>query len=115
MSEEEGTVTLFVRVLDGQLARSVEVTFDTQDGTANSTGPDMDYMAPAVPITLQFLDNLVQEVQITIVNDDITETIENFEGLLSTIDPAVILAPDRANVAITDTDSKQRLFLLLAD
>lgn len=114
MSEEEGTVTLFVRVLDGQLARSVEVTFDTQDGTATSTAPE-DYVAPAVPITLQFLDNLVQEVQITIVNDDITETIENFEGLLSTIDPAVILAPDRANVAITDTDSKQRLFLLLAD
>ena len=106
VNEDDGTVTLFVRVLDGELARPVTVGFNTEDGTATSVAP-VDYTAPALPIPLQFTDDqLVQQVVIPIANDDIVENTENFEGVLFTIDPAVILAPMRANVDIVDNDSK---------
>ena len=107
VNEADGTVTLTVRVLAGQLARPVEVDFTTQDGTATSTAPE-DFVNPALPITLQFTpDDLEREVVVTIIDDDITENIEFFNGLLSTIDRAVILNPDTANVDIIDNESEQ--------
>ena len=107
VNEADGTVTLTVRVLAGQLARPVEVDFTTQDGTATSTAPE-DFVNPALPITLQFTpDDLEREVVVTIIDDDITENIEFFNGLLSTIDRAVILNPDIANVDIIDNESEQ--------
>ena len=106
VNENAGTVTLFVHVLDGELARAVEVDFITEDGTATSSSP-IDYNAPGVPITLQFTpDDLVAEVTITIENDDIIENAETFAGVLSTLDGAVYLAPERASVEITDDDGK---------
>ena len=106
VNEADGTVTLTVRVLAGQLARPVEVDFTTQDGTATSTAPQ-DFVNPALPITLQFTpDDLEREVVVTIINDDITENTEFFNGLLSTIDRAVILNPDIANVDIIDFDGE---------
>ena len=106
VNEDGGSVTLTVRVLDGELARPVTVAFNTQDGTATSVAP-VDYTAPALPIPLQFSgDQLVQTVVIPIENDDIVENTENFEGVLFTIDPAVILAPMTADVNIVDNDGK---------
>ena len=108
VNETDGSVSLTVRVLAGQLARTVSVDFYTQDGTATSTPPaDFISVTQALPITLQFSPtDLVQEATVTIINDDITENPEQFAGLLSSIDAAVILAPDSASVEIQDNDGK---------
>ena len=111
VNEADGTVTLTVRVLAGQLARPVEVDFTTRDGTATSTAPE-DFVNSAVLITLQFTpDDLEREVVVTIINDNIPENAEFFNGLLSTIDLAVILDPDTANVEIIDDDDNEQVFL----
>ena len=109
VDEATGSVLLTVQVSAGQLARTVSVDFFTQDGTATSTPPaDFISVTQALPITLQFSPtDLVQEAIVTIINDDITENPEQFAGLLSSIDAAVILAPDRASVEILDNDCKQ--------
>ena len=106
VSETDGMVTLSVQVLAGQLARPVEVDFTTQDGTATSTAPQ-DYNQ-AAPITLLFTpDDLVQQIVVTIISDEITENSEFFDGLLTIIDRAVILAPDIASVEVIDDDGEQ--------
>ena len=111
VNENGGTVTLTIQLLGGELARSVEVDFTTEDGTATSTAP-ADYISPAVPITLQFTpDDMVEDVRVTIMDDDIFEYAERFTGVLLTIDRAVILSTDRANVEITDNDGEPLLFL----
>ena len=112
VNENAGTVTISVQVLRGQLARSVEVDFNTEDGTATSTAP-ADYISPTLPITLQFTpDDGDREVSVTIINDDIVENAERFAGVLTTIDRAVILGPGRASVEITEdpNDGKPSLF-----
>ena len=38
VSEEDGSVTLFLRVLSGELTSDVEIGFSTDDGSATSTG-----------------------------------------------------------------------------
>ena len=38
VDEDAGTVTVSVRVLDGQLSSEVEVQLNTQDGSATSSG-----------------------------------------------------------------------------
>ena len=113
VNENQGMVTISVQVLDGLLARSVEVDFATEDGTATSTAP-ADYLNQGLPITLQFTPtDGDEEVTVTIFNDDIVENDEMFAGVLSTIDRAVILGPDRASVQITEdpNDCKPSLFL----
>ena len=108
--EDAGTVTLSIQVLDGTLGRAVQVDFSTIDGTATSSQP-VDYFAPEVPIILQFTpDELVQQVTITIRNDEVTESSEMFFGNLVTMDTAVYLAPPRANVEITDDDGECILY-----
>ena len=108
INETAGSVSLTVRVLAGQLARTVSVDFYTQDGTATSTPPaDFISVAQASPITLQFSpSDLAQQTTVIIINDDITENPEQFDGLLLTNDTAVILAPDTASVEILDNDCK---------
>ena len=112
VNENQRTVTIFIQVLDGQLARSVEVDFTTEDGTATSTAP-ADYISPALPVTLQFTsDDRDQDVAVTIINDDIVENTERFNGMLSTIDRAVILGPDRATVEIIEDPNDGKPSLL---
>ena len=106
VNENEGSVTLIVQLLNGELARNVEVEFSTRDSTATSSAP-ADYIAPGVSITLQFTPaESTQSVVVQIVDDDITELSETFLGLLSTIDSAVYLDPSTANVEIVDNDGE---------
>ena len=106
VNENEGSVTLSVQLLNGELARDVEVELSTGDGTATSSAP-ADYIAPRVSITLQFTPaESVQSVTVQIVNDDIAELSETLFGLLSTIDSAVYLDPNTANVKIVDNDGE---------
>ena len=106
VDEDAGEVLLTVRVLASQLARPVSVNFTTQDGTATSSAPpDFNSVISTSPITLQFSpSDLVQQARVTIIDDSITENSELFAGLLSSIDSAVILAPDTASVEIQDND-----------
>lgn len=101
-NETAGRVSLTVRVLAGELARSVEVDFNTRDDTATSSAPE-DYRGLATVLQFSSSD-LVQQVFIDIIDDDITENSEFFDGLLSSLDAAVILAPDTARVEIVDND-----------
>ena len=106
VNETDGSVTLIIRVLDGQLARSVEVDFTTRDGTATSTAPE-DFIGVIAlsPIILQFSpSDLVQQASVVIIDDDKPEIQELFAGFLSSIDPAVILAPKEATVEIGVSD-----------
>ena len=50
----------------------------------------------------------MQSVNVSIINDAILENSEMFFGLLTAINQPVMLAPDRANVTITEdpADSK---------
>ena len=112
-NETDGSVSLMVRVLAGQLARTVSVDFFTRDGTATSTAPaDFEGVPEQIPITLQFSpSDLVQPAPVRIFDDDITENPELFTGLLSSIDSAVILAPDTASVEIRDNDREQAIHI----
>ena len=112
VNESDGSVSLTVQVLAGQLARTVSVEFFTQNGTATSTTPvDFDSIDQRAPITLQFSpDELIQQVTVKIIDDNITENTEQFSGLLSSSDAAVILAPDTASVEIQDNDCEYKLF-----
>ena len=110
VNETAGTVSLTVRVLDGQLVRPVSVDFTTQDGTATSTAPaDFISINPTSPIVFSPSD-LVQQVLVTIIDDDIAENPELFAAVLSSIDPAIILDPDTASVEIQNNDRKLTFF-----
>ena len=104
--ETSGYVSLAMRVLAGQLARTVSVNLFTQDGTANSTAPaDISRLF----ITLEFSPSiLVQQAVVTIIDDDVTENPEQFTCVLDSTDSAVILAPDTASVEILDNDGELR-------
>ena len=111
VSEDAGTVTLIVQLIDGELARPVQVDLTTVDGTATSTAP-ADFVAPGLPIILEFTpDQSQQEVQITINDDVIVENTERFAAILSTVDQAVILDPERATVEITDATGGKSYFI----
>ena len=109
VDEAAGSVSLTIRVLAGQLARTVSVDFFTQDESATSTDPvDFTSVSQAVPITLQFSPtDLVREVTVTIIDDDLRENAERFAGLLSSADAAVILTPSLTTVEIQDNDCEQ--------
>jgi hypothetical protein len=106
VNETDGSISFTVQVLAGQLTRTVSVEFFTQNGTATSTPPaDFNSVDQRAPITLQFSpDDLVQQVTVTIIDDDITENPEQLSGRLSSFDAAVILVPDTASVEIQDND-----------
>ena len=104
VDEDVGEVSLTVRVLAGQLARPVSVDFVAKDGTATSP-IDFSNVTSASPIIFSPSD-FVQQVLVTIIDDNIAENPELFAGLLSSVDPAVILDPDTACVEIQDNDRK---------
>lgn len=111
IDETGGAVTLTVMVMAVKaLSRQIEVNLTIHDATATSTFPE-DYITPNLPITLMFNgSNLTQEIAINIIDDNITEYAENFTCILSSFDPDVILAPDRANVQIMDNDGEVDTF-----
>ena len=115
VNEEDGSVSLTVRVLAGELARTVSVNFFTEDGTATSSAPaDFRSIAQSSPIPLQFSPtDLTLQATVTIVNDDISENAEQFAGLLFSSDLAVILAPSNASVEIRDRDCKLAFLYIL--
>ena len=107
IDETAEAVTVRVMVMTvTTLSRLVKVNLTINDDTATSTTPE-DYITPSLPITLIFDgSNLAQEVSINIADDNITEYTETFTCILSSADPAVILAPDRASVEINDNDGE---------
>lgn len=107
--EAAGNVSLTIRILAGQLARTLSVDFFTKDGSATSTDPvDFNSVSQAVPNTLQFFPtDLFREVTVTIINDDLRENAERFTGFLSSTDAAVILDPSITTVEIQDNDCEQ--------
>ena len=99
--EPDGIVTLTASVLSGMLARPVQVSFLTTDGTATSSSPE-DYVAVS-NLVLEFdAATLSRQINISILNDDILENAEVFYGNLSTSDGAVQLNPAAATVNIME-------------
>ncbi len=110
VEEDDGTVTLNVRIISGELARPVEVLVTTEEGSATSTAP-VDFINPGI-ITLQFdsIANVLNAV-ISIRDDDIYENPEMFFANLTSFDPAVIIAPGRAEITIVeDPQNNDRKF-----
>ncbi len=110
VEEDDGTVSLSVRIISGELARPVEVLLTTEEGSATSTAP-VDFINPGI-ITLQFdsIANVLNAV-ITIRDDDIYENPEMFFANLTSFDPAVIIAPGRAEITIVeDPENNDREF-----
>ena len=126
VDEEDGSVTVAVRVLEGTLANDVEVLLTTTDGTATSSGetethnktefvenakflpPDpIDYTSTTT--TLTFGPSITrQEVAIPITDDDVVESIEDFFATISlqTGGANVLIAPSSTQVRIDDDDGE---------
>ena len=122
MSESDDSVVLTVRVLMGTLMKSVTVNFTTEDisaiGLLNlylyilatiyyiyyTAGSDY---SPIGPLSLTFDESTDSiEVTVPIIEDNIAEDIESFNGLLSTSENSVVLDPSLAIIQIEDNDSK---------
>jgi hypothetical protein len=104
VDEEDGSVTVVVRVLDGTLSGDVEVEFTTADGSATSSAP-VDYTSTSRTLTFG-PSTTSQSVNIPINNDDVVETVENFIASLTlgTEDANVVINPARTTVSINDND-----------
>ena len=104
VTEGDGAfVEVCVRVFNGQLERDAILTLQTVDGSAVSQGPEPDYQSLSVQLT--FTPSMTEICHnVIIIDDSITENSKLFAGLLSSIDSAVILAPDTASVEILDND-----------
>ena len=98
VEEGDGSVTLTVSVLSGQVERGVEATLTFEDGTATSTSP-VDYIDPG-SLFLSFDSS--QQVVIFIENDNIYESVENFFANLTSSNPGVRVNPARAEVVILE-------------
>jgi hypothetical protein len=103
VDEEDGSVTVVVRVLDGTLSGDVEVEFNTIDGSATTSGPDY---ARTTPILTFGTSTTNQSVTIPINNDDVVETVEDFIANLTlrTLGANVVLNPSITTVNINDND-----------
>ena len=101
--EDQGTVQVCARIMEGSLEREVSIALQTQDGSAEE--PD-DYSS--VSATLVFdMTNDIQCVNISIENDEILEGMEDFEVILDSGDEErVNLSPESAVVNIMDDDGK---------
>ena len=101
--ENQGSVEVCAIIREGGLATQVIVSLLTQDITA--VNPD-DYTSLSAPLSFSE-DTSRQCVDISLINDDILENIEEFEALLQAANSApVILSPERAVVRITDDDGE---------
>ena len=134
MNESIGFVSLTVRVLQGELGRSVTLRFDTQDGTAFSKNYPartqylfLTWHALSIPPTATIDSTAIANrqlvfdgtttsfsIMVAIANDDNVEPEEFFSGLLSRVTLNVTrltVAPDVATVTITDDDGKEAVAL----
>ena len=104
VDENEGEVLLTVEVISGVLTQDVTLTYTTEDGSATSSG---DYTgASGVSIPTLSATNPSVTFRITIEDDMAAESTEQFfVDLAGTLPAGVTLAPSRATVTITDTDT----------
>ena len=133
MSEGDGSVTVFVEIKQGTVGGGETVTleFTTRDNTATSMSATEEYLyldilnfyslASFPPGSLDYTSTTQTlsftsgqtigtriPITISIVNDNITESIESFFGSLS-LQPTglnVFVSPDQAEISITDNDGK---------
>ena len=113
VNEIDGSVTLIAQILSGMLERSAIVDFFTTDGSATSADP-MDYMEESESLVFDASTG-VQQIAVTIINDNAVENSESFYGNLSTSDVAVDLAPNAARVTIQEVsgeDGKCYIFIV---
>jgi hypothetical protein len=104
-TEDQGTVEVCARLMEGTLAREAVITLQTESGSAQA--PD-DYTSVSVALTFDAsTDRQCQDIALT--NDDTLEGVEEFEAVLETEEERVALSPDKALVSITDDDCKYGL------
>ena len=101
--EDQGTVQVCARIFNSTLDREVTITLMTRDDTA--TEPD-DYTSISTSISFD-RETEEQCVDIPLENDDILESLENFEVILDPEDEErIILSPEIAVVMVVDDDCK---------
>ena len=101
--EDQGTVEVCARLMEGTLAREVVITFLTEDGSAQDPG---DYTS--VSVTLTFDGSTDRQCEnIPLEDDMILEGVEEFNVVLESDEERVTLSPERAVVRITDDDGKE--------
>ena len=100
--EDQGTVEVCARLMEGTLDREVVITFLTEDGSAQDPG---DYTSVSVTLTFDELMNRRCE-EILLENDMVLEGVEEFDVILESDEERVTLVLDRAVVRITDDDGK---------
>ena len=101
--EDQGTVEVCARIFNSTLDREVTITLMTRDDTA--TEPD-DYTSISTSISFD-RETEEQCVDIPLENDDILESLENFEVILDPEDEErIILSPEIAVVMVVDDDCK---------
>ena len=106
IGEDQGNVEVCVEVREGSLEREIVITLLTQDSSSAVT--PQDYMNISVELTFD-PNSSIQCVNISIVNDDILEGVEDIEILLvSGNEERVNLSPERATVQITDDDGNAK-------
>ena len=84
MSEDSGSVSLIISLLSGDSGEfTVQLTVSTFDNTMvdNQALAGLDYEETSAQLT--FLPGIVdQDFSVTLINDNITETVEIFSGAL---------------------------------
>lgn len=76
MDEEDGAVTVFVSLFEGELTGDVVVRLTTSDGSATSSAP-RDYTSVTEDLTFGPTSTRVS-VDILITDDDTVESIKDF-------------------------------------
>ena len=98
----DGSFEVCVRVIDGRLERTVNVTIKTVDGSATSADPK-DFSA--VSDTLYFNELTTNVcVNVYIIDDNRVEDPEEFTIVVSTLDQDIDLNNRTATVIINDND-----------
>ena len=101
--EDQGTVEVCARLMEGTLAREVVITFLTEDDSAQDPG---DYTS--VSVTLTFDGSTDRQCEgIPLEDDMILEGVEEFDVVLESDEERLTLSPERAVVRITDDDGKE--------
>ena len=101
VAESAGSME-FTVTLDGPNAQTVTVDYTTSDGTAIAPG---DYTQRSGRLTFSPSGARTQTIRVTIRNDDIDETNENFTVTLSNANNAT-MGRDEATGTITDDDTR---------
>ena len=111
MDENSGQVFIQVGVLSGTLQREVVVNFSTSDSTAIGTPKIKLCVMPNCTLAHAISDGndyiQVQSRLLTIINNNVYELTETFNGILSFPGdpvPRVALSPNATEVTILDDD-----------